>query len=189
MAIKTIVVFLVGFAFGLVHVSEAQQPKKVPRIGYVSSGDPSTEPRLAAFRRGLRDLGYIEGKNIQVEYRYAEGNLDQVPGLVTELVQLKVDVLVVGFLPAIHAAKQATKTIPIVMVTTVDPVANGIVDSLARPGGNITGVTRLTRDLKENGWNCSRRWSRGFHVLAFSGMRAMKTPLLLSKSTRLRRAL
>jgi putative tryptophan/tyrosine transport system substrate-binding protein len=149
MTIKTIVVFLVGLAFGLVQVSEAQQQKKVPRIGYVSSGDPSTEPQLAAFRRGMRDLGYIEGKNIQVEYRYFEGTLDQVPGVVTELVQLKVDVLVVGFLPAIYAAKQATKTIPIVMVTTVDPVANGIVDSLARPGGNITGLTRLTRDLKK----------------------------------------
>ena len=149
MAIKTIVVVLVGLALGLVQVSEAQQPKKVPRIGYVSSGDPSTEPRLAAFRQGLRDLGYIEGKNIQVEYRYAEGKPDEVPSLVTELVQLKVDALVVGFLPAIHAAKQATKTIPIVMVTTVDPVASGIVDSLARPGGNITGVTRFTGDLKK----------------------------------------
>jgi len=149
MAIKTIVVCLVGLAFGLLHVSEAQQQKKVPRIGYVSSGDPSTELRLAAFRRGLRDLGYIEGKNIRVEYRYAEGKPDEVPGLVAELVQLKVDVLVVGYLPAIHAAKQATKTIPIVMVTTVDPVASGIVDSLARPGGNITGVTRLSRDLKQ----------------------------------------
>jgi putative tryptophan/tyrosine transport system substrate-binding protein len=150
MAIKITIVFLVGLAFGSVHVSEAQQPKKVPRIGYVSSGDPSTEPRLAAFRRGLRDLGYIEGKNIQVEYRYIEGKPDEVPGLVTELVQLKVDVLVVGFLPAIHAAKQATKTIPIVMVTPVDPVASGIVDSLARPGGNITGVTRFTGDLKKH---------------------------------------
>src|SRR5215471_19706863 len=149
MTIKTFVVVLVGLAFGLVRVSEAQQPKKVPRIGYVSSADPSTEPQLAAFRRGLRELGYIEGKNIQLEYRYAEGTLDQVPSVVTELVQLKVDVLVVGFLPAIYAAKQATKTIPIVMVTTVDPVANGIVDSLARPGGNITGLTRLTRDLKK----------------------------------------
>ena len=150
MTIKTFVVFLVGLAFGLVQVSEAQQPKKVLRIGYVSSADPSTEPQLAAFRRGMRDLGYIEGKNIQVEYRYFEGTLDQVPSVVSELVQLKVDVLVVGFLPAIYAAKQATKTIPIVMVTTVDPVANGIVDSLARPGGNITGLTRLTRDLKKH---------------------------------------
>ena len=149
MAIKTAVVFLVGLTFGLLHVSEAQQPKRVPRIGYVSSGDPSTEPRLAAFRRGLRDLGYIEGKNILVEYRYAEGKPEEVPGFVAELVQLKVDVLVVGYLPAIHAAKQATKTIPIVMVTPVDPVASGIVDSLARPGGNITGLTRFTGDLKK----------------------------------------
>jgi putative ABC transport system substrate-binding protein len=130
-------------------VVQAQQPKKIPRIGYVSSGDPSTEPRLAAFRRGLRDLGYIEGKNIQIEYRYVEGKPDQAPAIVSELVQLKVDTLVVGYLPAIHAAKQATKTIPIVMVTVADPVANGIVDSLARPGGNITGLTRLTRDLKK----------------------------------------
>jgi putative tryptophan/tyrosine transport system substrate-binding protein len=149
MAIKTTVVLLVGLAFGWIHVVEAQQPKKIPRIGYVSSGDPSTEPRLEAFRRGLRDLGYIEGKNIQVEYRYVEEKPDQVSGLVTELVQLQVDVLVVGYLPAIHAAKQATKTIPIVMVTPVDPVASGIVDSLARPGANVTGLTRLTRDLKK----------------------------------------
>ena len=149
MAIKTAVVFLVGLVFGFVYISEAQQSKKVPRIGYVSSGDPSTEPRLAAFRRGLRDLGYIEGKNILIEYRYAEGKPNEVPGLVAELVQLKVDVLVIGFLPAIHAAKQATKTIPIVMVTPVDPVASGIVDSLARPGGNITGLTRFTGDLKK----------------------------------------
>ena len=149
MTIKTFVVFLVGLAFGLVDVAETQQPKRVPRIAYVSSGDPSTESRLAAFRRGLRELGYIEGKNIQLEYRYVEGKVNQAQSLVTELVQLKVDVLVVGFLPAIYAAKEATKTIPIVIVTPVDPVAGGIVDSLAHPGGNITGVTRLTRDLKK----------------------------------------
>lgn len=189
MAIKTAAVFLVGLAFGFVYISEAQQPKKVPRIGYVSSGDPSTEPRLAAFRRGLRDLGYIEGKNILIEYRYAEGKPDEVPGLVTELVQLKVDVLVVGFLPAIHAAKQATKTIPIVMVTPVDPVASGIVDSLARPGGNITGLTRFTGDLKKRRLELLKRRSPGYPALESSGMRTMKTRLLLSKSTRLRRVL
>jgi putative tryptophan/tyrosine transport system substrate-binding protein len=146
---KIMVLTLCAILLALCASAEAQQTKKIPRIGYVSSGDPSTEPRLATFRRGLRDLGYIEGKNIQVEYRYVEGKPGPVEGLVTELVQLKVDVLVIGYLPAIHAAKQATKTIPIVMVTVVDPVANGIVDSLARPGGNITGVTRLTRDLKK----------------------------------------
>jgi putative tryptophan/tyrosine transport system substrate-binding protein len=128
---------------------EAQQPTKVPRIGYLSgAGDPSNPgPNVEAFRRGLQELGYIEGKNILVEYRYIEGKRDRVPSLVAELVQLKVDVLVSPNLPAIRAAKQATKTIPIVMVINWDPVAEGLIDSLARPGGNITGLSRLTRDL------------------------------------------
>ena len=149
---KTVISFvLYAMLFAPCVSAEAQQVGKVPRIGYVSStGDPNNPgSQIAAFRRGLQELGYVEGKNIQVEYRYFEGTLDQVPGVVTELVQLKVDVLVIGFLPAIYAAKEATKTIPIVMVTPVDPVAGGIVDSLAHPGGNITGVTRLTRDLKK----------------------------------------
>jgi len=102
---------------------------------------------VEAFRQGLRDLGYVEGKNIQLEYRYAEGNLDRMPDLVAELVQLKPAVIVVSAVPAIRAAKQMTKTIPIVIITTVDPIAMGIVDSLARPGGNITGLALLTRDL------------------------------------------
>jgi len=128
---------------------QAQQPKKVPRIGFLAgSGDPNTPgPEVEAFRQGLRDLGYIEGKNILVEYRYAEGKRDRIPGLVTELVQRKVDGLIFGDTSAILAAKQATKTIPIVMVATQDPVATGIIDSLAHPGGNITGLTRLTREL------------------------------------------
>ena len=91
--------------------------------------------------------GYFDGKNTRIEYRYAEGNDERTRALVAELVQLKVDVLVTAPLPAIRAAKQATKTIPIVMVTTRDPVATGLIDSLARPGGNLTGVTRLTREL------------------------------------------
>ena len=134
-----------------VHVSaEAQQPKKIPRIGYVSgSGDANNPgPFVEAFRQGLRDLGYVEGKNILVEFRFAEGQLERLPSLVAELVQLKVDVVVAAPLSAIRAAKQATKTIPIVMVTTQDPVATGLVDSLARPGGNVTGLTRLTRELR-----------------------------------------
>jgi putative ABC transport system substrate-binding protein len=128
---------------------EAQQPKKIPRIGFVSgSGDTKNPgPNIESFRQGLRDLGYVEGKNIVVEYRYAEGNNERLPGLVAELVQLKVDVVVVVALPAIRAAKQATTTIPIVMVTNFDPVAFGLVASLARPGGNVTGLTLLTRDL------------------------------------------
>jgi putative ABC transport system substrate-binding protein len=100
-----------------------------------------------AFRQGLRDLRYIEGKDIQVEYRYAAGNTDRAPGLVAELVQLKVEALVSPDRAAIRAAKQATETIPIVMVTNGDPVADGFVQSLVRPGGNITGVTRLVREL------------------------------------------
>ena len=113
------------------------------------SGDPSTpNPYIEAFRLGLRDLGYIEGKNIQIEYRYAEGMNDRIPSLIAELVQLKVDVLVSPTPTAISAAKQATKTIPIVMVTTVDPVATGLVDSLARPGGNVTGLTMTHPRIK-----------------------------------------
>ena len=127
----------------------AQQPGKVPRIGYLAGGgDHSTPgPSVEAFRQGLRDLGYLEGKNILIEFRYVEGKLDRIPSLVAELVQLKVDVLVCTSSSLIRAAKQATKTIPIVMVTGQDPVATGIVNSLARPGGNITGFTRLTREL------------------------------------------
>jgi len=126
----------------------AQQPKKIPTIGYLTGSSPSSEAhRVEGFRQGLRDLGYIVGNNILVEYRYAEGKRDRIPGLVAEFVQLKVDVLVSGNFEAIRAAKQATKAIPIVMVTTVDPVATELVDSLAHPGGNITGLTRLTREL------------------------------------------
>src|ERR1043166_6140672 len=130
-------------------LAEAQQPAKVPRIGYLSrTGDSKNPgPQVEGFRQGLRDLGYIVGKNILVEYRYIEGKSDSIPSIAGELVQLKVDVLVLGPLPAIRAAKQATKTIPIVMVTTQDPVAAGFVNSLARPGGNITRLTTLQREL------------------------------------------
>jgi putative ABC transport system substrate-binding protein len=129
--------------------AEAQQIGKIPRIGYVSETADSSvsSPNLDAFRQGLRELGYIEGKNILVEYRYMGGIPDRSPILVADLVQLKVDVLVTTVPSAISAAKQATETIPIVIVTSQDPVAAGIVDSLARPGGNITGLTRLTRQL------------------------------------------
>jgi ABC-type uncharacterized transport system substrate-binding protein len=126
-------------------IADAQQPAKIPRIGFVpGSGDPGPS---VAFRQGLQDLGHIEGKNIQIESRSMEGTVDSIPSLVAELVRLKVDVLVLVPLLAIHAAKQATKTIPIVMVTTVDPVGTGIVDSLARPGGNSTGLATLSREL------------------------------------------
>ncbi len=140
--IKTIVGFaLSATLFALCLPVEAQQPVKVPRVGYLSTtGDSNTPgPRTEAFRQGLHNLGYIEGKNILVEYRYIEGKPDRIPDVVTEFMQLKLDVLVFTSLSAIRAAKQASKTIPIVMVIGEDPVTNGIVDSLARPGGNITG--------------------------------------------------
>jgi ABC-type uncharacterized transport system substrate-binding protein len=129
--------------------ADAQQPTKVPRIGYLSSAGDSNNPgpNVEAFRQGLRDLGYIEGKNILVEYRYLEGKVDRLPDFVADLVKLKVDVFVSPIDTAIRAAKQATTTIPIVMVITGDPVAAGMVDSLARPSGNITGLTRFTREL------------------------------------------
>jgi putative ABC transport system substrate-binding protein len=139
--------FFVSFyalLFALSVPAEAQQPKKIPRIGFIGGTEGSG---VGAFQRGLRDLDYIEGKNIQIEYRYSEENADRIPSLVAELVQLKVDILVLITPTAIRAAKQATSTIPIVMVATIDPVATGLINSLARPGGNITGLTRLTQEL------------------------------------------
>jgi len=149
MAIKTIVILLIGFALASVRYAEAQRPTTVPRVGFVPpSGDPSTPgPLVDAFRQGLRELGYIEGKNIEIEYRFHLGRPDNLPALVSELVQLNVDVLVLNPQPAINAAKKSTKTIPIVMISTIDPVAAGHVDSLARPGGNITGFANLSREL------------------------------------------
>jgi putative tryptophan/tyrosine transport system substrate-binding protein len=140
---KITVLSLCAMLLALCSPVEAQQPKKVPLIGHLLQPGPAMD----AFRQGLRDLGYIEGKNIQVENRRGGEKLELVPSLVAELVQLKVDVLVSGNLATIRAAKEATKTIPIVMVVAVDPVATGLVDSLAHPGGNITGLTRLTREL------------------------------------------
>ena len=140
------IVLVAMFAFVWFHLAIAQQPAKVPRIGYIAPTGPENT-NYAAFLRGLRDLGYIEGKNILIEYRSMEGNRDRIPSVMAELVQLQVDILVSPNAPTILAAKQATRTIAIVMVTNTDPVASGLVDSLAHPGGNITGITRLTRDL------------------------------------------
>ena len=136
--------------FALCLPGEAQQPKKVPRIGYLSATDPATESsRSEGIRLALRERGYIEGQNIAFEYRYAEGKIDRYPELTAELVRLKVDIIVVaGGDSTIRAAKNATKTIPIVMVGAgSDPVKAGLVESLARPGGNVTGITNLSREL------------------------------------------
>jgi putative ABC transport system substrate-binding protein len=126
----------------------AQQTKKVPRIGYVRFDVERTSgTNVEAFRDELRDLGYVEGTNIVIEYRSADGKPDRIPNLIAELAKLKVDVLISGDDPTIRVVKQVNKTIPIVMVINEDPVATGLVDSLARPGGNITGISRLTREL------------------------------------------
>jgi ABC-type uncharacterized transport system substrate-binding protein len=128
--------------------AEAQQPGKVPRIGVLVSASASASvSRIHAFQQGLRELGYIEGKNIIVEYRYAEGMPDRLPELVAELVRLKVDVLVTDTSRAIDAAKNATKTIPVVFTAPTDPVGDGQVSSLAQPGGNLTGLSILAPEL------------------------------------------
>ena len=129
---------------------QAQQPKKVHRIGYIAASDPASESaRAEAIRLALRERGYIEGQNIAIEYRYAEGKRDRFPELAAELVRLKVDLIVTaGADGLIQAAKTATKTIPVVMVGAgADPVEAGFIESLARPGGNVTGITNLTREL------------------------------------------
>jgi putative ABC transport system substrate-binding protein len=129
-------------------VTAAQQPQGSPRIGVLSSSSPEREHGyLAAFQQSLRDLGYSEGKNLLIERRYAAGKFDALPELAAELVRLKVDILVVTGTPAAHAAKNATPLIPIVTVTAADPVATGLVTSLARPGGNVTGLTDLAPGL------------------------------------------
>ncbi len=134
--------------FALCSTADAQQPKKVPRIGYLGNSSPALERDFVdAFRQGLGDLGYAEGHNILIEYRWAEGRYDRFPEFAAELVRLKVDVFLTAGTPGALAAKQATQTIPIVMAVSGDAVGTGLVQSLARPGGNITGLTRMTRDL------------------------------------------
>jgi len=129
-------------------IAEAQQPAKVPRIAYFSAGSASSQAsRLDVFRQGLRDLGNAEGKEIVIEQRYADGKLDRVAALATELVRLKLDVIVTGGPAATRAAKEATATIPIVMGFDYDPVGSGVVASLARPGGNVTGLSSLAPEI------------------------------------------
>jgi putative tryptophan/tyrosine transport system substrate-binding protein len=129
--------------------ADAQQPKKVPRIGYLLAGDATIESaRSEAIRLALRERGYIEGQNIATDYRYAEGKPDRYPELAVELVRLNVDIILAGGAGPIRAAKNATKTIPIVMWGLgADPVEAGLIESLARPGGNVTGITNLTTEL------------------------------------------
>jgi putative tryptophan/tyrosine transport system substrate-binding protein len=143
---KIVFLALSAVLFALCVPANAQQPKKFPRIGYLGGPSPLLE-RREAFRQGLRELGYIEGKNIIIEWRSGEGKSERVPALAAELVRLKVDVIVTDGSNSTRRAKEATSTIPIVMAQDVDPVGRGIVASLARPGGNITGLSNLAPEL------------------------------------------
>ena len=137
---------LCALLFALSVPAEAQHVKKLPRIGYMSlASQPG--PREEAFIQGLRDLGWVDGQSISIEYRWAAGNVDRLPALAEELVRLKVDLIVAGATPVIQAAKNATRTIPIVMPSAADPVGTGLVASLARPGGNVTGMSHMHPEL------------------------------------------
>jgi putative ABC transport system substrate-binding protein len=139
---------LCALLFALCFPVEAQPMKKVYRLGFLSGGSAGSSSTIEAFRQGLRDLGYVEGKNVNIEYRYAEGKGDtRYPELLSDLIRLKVDVIVADGSGPSRAAKKATSTIPIVMTTSTDPIGQGLVASLARPGGNVTGLTSVSEEL------------------------------------------
>ena len=146
---RTFIAILAGSLLATPLAAEAQPKAGVPRIGYLGNSSPSLESDLVdAFRQGLGEFGYTEGQNITIEYRWAEGKYDRFPDLVADLVRLKVDVIVTAGTPGALAAKQATKTIPIVMAVAADAVGAGLVASLARPGGNVTGSTTIVQELE-----------------------------------------
>jgi ABC-type uncharacterized transport system substrate-binding protein len=145
---KILSVVLTILFLAAVNPAQAQQPTKVPRIGFLGATYPSTNTaRIEAFRQGLRELGYVEGKNIVIEYRWAEGKTERLPDLAAELVRLKVDIIVTAGPAVTRPVKEATSTIPIVMSFDNDPIGSGFVASLARPGGNITGLSALFPEL------------------------------------------
>jgi putative ABC transport system substrate-binding protein len=145
---KITVVTLCALLLALCFPAQAQQQKKIPRIGYLTAASLSAnQARIEAFRQGLHELGYVEGKNIAIEYRYAEGKRDRLPALAAELVRIKLDIIVTTGPASTRPAKEATVTIPIVMASDSDPVGMGFVASLARPGGNITGLSTLAPEI------------------------------------------
>jgi putative tryptophan/tyrosine transport system substrate-binding protein len=152
MKVKIVVLTLCVVLFAVCFAAEAQQPRKVSRIGWLGGASASAlASRVDAFRQGLRELGYVEGKNIVIELRAAEAKPDQLPALAAELVRLKVDVIVTGGPLPTRSAKEATSTIPIVMAFDTDPVGNRFVASLARPGGNITGLSDFAPEISGKG--------------------------------------
>ncbi len=148
MTAKILIWLLATILLTTARSAEAQQPMKVPRIGFLTTTPLSANlARIEAFRQGLRELEYVEGKNIVIEWRFAEGKADRLPALAAELVRLKVDIIITAGPQVTRPAKEATSTIPIVMAQDTDPVGNGFVASLARPGGNITGLATLSPEL------------------------------------------
>ena len=148
---RRLVLALIAGALAAPVASFAQQPAKIARVGFLYPGFPDGvgSVGLRALRDGLHELGYVEGKNLQLELRWGEGKIERLPALATELVQLKVDVIVAATSPSVVAARQATRTIPIVMPTSSDPAGDGLVASLAHPGGNITGLSIMSPELGE----------------------------------------
>ncbi len=145
---KITVITLCALLLALCSPADAQQPTKIPRIGFLITSSPAViAPRMDAFQQGLRELGYVEGKNILIERRHAEGKLDRLPALAAELVRLNVDVIVTSGPTATRPAKEATSAIPIIMTFDDDPVGSGFVTSLARPGGNVTGLSTLAPEI------------------------------------------
>jgi putative tryptophan/tyrosine transport system substrate-binding protein len=146
---KNLGLFVLAIVFlTTVSLADAQQTGKIPRIGFLGTSPSAIAARIEAFRQGLRELGYVEGKNIFIEWRHVEGKPERMSELAAELVRLKVDIIITGGPPATRAAKEATVTIPIVMTQDTDPVGNGFVASLARPGGNITGLATLRPEIR-----------------------------------------
>ena len=148
MNIKILIWLVVNVCLAPLAPARAQQTNKVPVVGYLSTSSATVSAFFREpFREGLRQLGYVEGKNIAIEWRYADGKDERLPELAAELVRLKVDVIVTHSTPAIRAVQGATKSIPIIMANVGDPITQGFVASLARPGGNITGFTNMSPDL------------------------------------------
>jgi putative ABC transport system substrate-binding protein len=168
---RRIIFVVLATILATISTAQAQQPAKMPKIGFLTTGSGSGPGGgFELLRRELRAFGYVDGKNVAFEYRFADNKLDRLPALADELVRLKVDVLLAFSTPTALAAKNATRTIPIVFHNVADPVAVGLVDSFARPGGNVTGSVTLRRCWPANDWSYSRKPFPSSPVLRYCGI-------------------